>query len=472
MASLLRMPGVSADADTALLESWSIAAGDTVSRGDVLATVETDKAMVEIEAESDAVVHTLLVDGGSTVAVGDPIAVLAEPGEDPAAAAALAAQLTGSAPAPEPEPEPAVALETIAVAEDMQAPDPGAPAAPAPPVTTPDAPGSVPAPRPTRRPGERIFSSPLARRLAAEYGLELADIDGTGPNNRITKKDVESAYADAAGQVAPPVTGSRQARPMQEARPTEQARPAQGTRPDQPAEGSRPARPAQGSVTHIPHTRLRRAIAGRLQSSKQNAPHFYLTRELDLGPLLALRAQVNEGGEVRVSVNDLLVKAAGLALQQVPEANVSYATDELLQYGSSDVAVAVASDRGLVTPVIRSVESLGLTALSAAIKDAAKRAGEGRLQQKELEGGSLTVSNLGMFDVDEFAAILNPPQSTILAIGSGKPRPWVDASGQLTVATTCRVTASFDHRAIDGALGAQYLQAFSALIARPIQLLL
>ncbi|MBK8446795.1 MAG: 2-oxo acid dehydrogenase subunit E2 [Micropruina sp.] len=432
MASLLRMPGVSADADTALLESWSIAAGDSVSRGDVLATVETDKAMVEIEAESDAVVHILLVDGGSTVAVGDPIAVLCEPGEDPSAAAALAAQLGGTAPAPEPAPEPAVTVDTIAVAEDMRAPDPETPAAPA--------------ARPSRRPGERIFSSPLARRLAAEYGLELADIGGTGPAHRVTKKDVEAAYADAAQHAAPP-TGHR---PVQQAAPET----------------------AAGAVNRIPHTRLRRAIAGRLQSSKQNAPHFYLTRELDLGPLLALRAQVNEGGEVRVSVNDLLVKAAGLALKQVPEANVSYAEDELLQYGSSDVAVAVASERGLVTPVIRGVETLGLTVLSAAIKDAAKRAGEGRLQQKELEGGSLTVSNLGMFDVDEFAAILNPPQSTILAIGSGKPRPWVDASGQLTVATTCRITASFDHRAIDGALGAQYLQAFSALIARPIQLLL
>ena len=453
MASLLRMPGVSADADTALLESWSIAAGDSVSRGDVLATVETDKAMVEIEAESDAVVHTLLIDGGSTVAVGDPIAVLSEPGEDPAAAAALAAQLAGAgAPDPEPDPEPAVTVETIAVAEDMQAPDPEAPVAPAPPVKVPDAPSSTPAPRPSRRPGERIFSSPLARRLAAEYGLELADIAGTGPSTRITKKDVEAAYADAAHQAAPP------------------------TAP--PAPQSPTARPSTavaveaGAVNRIPHTRLRRAIASRLQSSKQNAPHFYLTRELDLGPLLALRAQVNEGGQVRVSVNDLLVKAAGLALHQVPEANVSYATDELLQYGSSVVAVAVASDRGLVTPVIRRVESLGLTALSAAIKDAAKRAGVGRLQQQELEGGSLTVSNLGMFDVDEFAAILNPPQSTILAIGSGKPRPWVGPDGQLTVATTCRVTASFDHRAIDGALGAQYLQAFSALIARPIQLLL
>ena len=451
MASLLRMPGVSADADTALLESWSIAVGDSVSRGTVLATVETDKAMVEIEAEADAVVHTLLVEGGSTVAVGDPIAVLSEPGEDASVAEGLAAQLSGAA---EPgldkldqrEPEQ-VTVDTIAVAEDMQAPDVEAPKAPEPPAPKPAAP--APAARPARRPGERIFSSPLARRLAAEYGLELADIGGTGPNNRITKADVEAAYADAAAHhAAPSVTESRQARP------------------------AATAAPEPGDVTHIPHTRLRRAIAARLQSSKQNAPHFYLTRELDLGALMALRAQINEGGSVRVSVNDLLVKAAGLALQQVPEANVSWTDDDLLQYGSSDVAVAVASDRGLVTPVIRAIETLGITALSAAIKDAARRAGEGRLQQKELEGGSLTVSNLGMFDVDEFAAILNPPQSTILAIGSAKPRPWVDASGQLTVATTCRVTASFDHRAIDGALGAQYLQAFSALIAHPIQLLI
>ena len=442
MASLLRMPGVSADADTALLESWSVAAGDAVSRGTALATVETDKALVEIEAETDAVVHTLLVQGGATVTVGDPIAVLAEPGEDPSVAAALAAQLTGAAvtaPGSDELDQRTISVDTIAVAEDMRAPDPETPKAPAPP--QPAAP--APAARPARRPGERIFSSPLARRLAKEYGLELADIPGTGPANRITKADVEAAYAHAAHHAAPPTTA-----------PT-------------PSASVEPS-----AVTRIPHTRLRRAIAGRLQASKQNAPHFYLTRELDLGPLLALRAQLNDGGDVRISVNDLLVKAAGLALQAVPEANVSWTDDALLQYASSDVAVAVASERGLVTPVVRGVETLGIAALSAAISDAARRAGEGRLQQKELEGGSLTVSNLGMFDVDEFAAILNPPHGAILAIGSAKPRPWVGDDGQLTVATTCRITASFDHRAIDGALGARYLQALADLIARPIRLLL
>ena len=442
MASLLRMPGVSADADTALLESWSVTAGDAVSRGTALATVETDKALVEIEAETDAVVHTLLVQGGATVTVGDPIAVLAEPGEDPSVAAALAAQLTGAAvtaPGSDELDQRTISVDTIAVAEDMRAPDPETPKAPAPP--QPAAP--APAARPARRPGERIFSSPLARRLAKEYGLELADIPGTGPANRITKADVEAAYAHAAHHAAPPTTA-----------PT-------------PSASVEPS-----AVTRIPHTRLRRAIAGRLQASKQNAPHFYLTRELDLGPLLALRAQLNDGGDVRISVNDLLVKAAGLALQAVPEANVSWTDDALLQYASSDVAVAVASERGLVTPVVRGVETLGIAALSAAISDAARRAGEGRLQQKELEGGSLTVSNLGMFDVDEFAAILNPPHGAILAIGSAKPRPWVGADGQLTVATTCRITASFDHRAIDGALGARYLRALADLIARPIRLLL
>ncbi len=442
MASLLRMPGVSADADTALLESWSVAAGDAVARGTALATVETDKALVEIEAESDAVVHTLLVEGGATVTVGDPIAVLAEPGEDPSVAAALAAQLTGAAvtaPGSDELDQRTISVDTIAVAEDMRAPDPETPKAPAPP--QPAAP--APAARPARRPGERIFSSPLARRLAKEYGLELADIPGTGPANRIIKADVEAAYAHAAHHAAPPTTA-----------PT-------------PSASVEPS-----AATRIPHTRLRRAIAGRLQASKQNAPHFYLTRELDLGPLLALRAQLNDGGDVRISVNDLLVKAAGLALQAVPEANVSWTDDALLQYASSDVAVAVASERGLVTPVVRGVETLGIAALSAAISDAARRAGEGRLQQKELEGGSLTVSNLGMFDVDEFAAILNPPHGAILAIGSAKPRPWVGDDGQLTVATTCRITASFDHRAIDGALGARYLRALADLIARPIRLLL
>ncbi|WP_298133893.1 dihydrolipoamide acetyltransferase family protein [Micropruina sp.] len=431
MAFLLRMPGVSADADTALLDHWAVSPGERVSEGTVLGTVETDKALVEIEADADAVVHTLLIADGTRAPVGDPIAVLSEPGEDPAVAADLVAQLRGAS-----EPEPSV--ETIAVAEDMQAADPETPKAPAAPTPEPEAPAA-----PARRAGERIFSSPLARRLAKEYGLELDDIPGTGPANRITKKDVEAARARAAQQPAPAVPA-----------PTPTA----------------PAPTAE--VTRIPHTRLRRAIANRLQASKQNAPHFYLTRELDLGPLLALRAEVNAAAERRVSVNDLLVKAAGLALQRVPEANVSWSDDEMLQYAGSDVAVAVASERGLVTPVIRGVEQLGITALAAAISDLAARAGEGRLQQRELEGGSLTVSNLGMFGIDDFAAILNPPQSTILAIGTAKPRPWVDESGQLSVATTCRITASFDHRAIDGALGAQYLQALATLIAHPIQLLI
>ncbi len=431
MAFLLRMPGVSADADTALLDHWAVSPGEKVSEGTVLGTVETDKALVEIEADADAVVHTLLIADGTRAPVGDPIAVLSEPGEDPAVAADLVAQLRGAS-----EPEPSV--ETIAVAEDMQAADPETPKAPVARTPEPEAPAA-----PARRAGERIFSSPLARRLAKEYGLELDDIPGTGPANRITKKDVEAARARAAQQPAPAVPA-----------PTPTA----------------PAPTAE--VTRIPHTRLRRAIASRLQASKQNAPHFYLTRELDLGPLLALRAEVNAAAERRVSVNDLLVKAAGLALQRVPEANVSWSDDEMLQYAGSDVAVAVASERGLVTPVIRGVEQLGITALAAAISDLAARAGEGRLQQRELEGGSLTVSNLGMFGIDDFAAILNPPQSTILAIGTAKPRPWVDESGQLSVATTCRITASFDHRAIDGALGAQYLQALATLIAHPIQLLI
>ncbi len=436
MAFLLRMPGVSADADTALLDHWAVSPGESVSEGTVLGTVETDKALVEIEADADAVVHTLLIADGTRAPVGDPIAVLSEPGEDPAVAADLVAQLSGAS-----EPEPSV--ETIAVAEDMQAPDPETPKAPVAPTPEPETPAPETPAAPARRAGERIFSSPLARRLAKEYGLELADIPGTGPANRIIKSDVEAARARAAQQPAPAVPAPT---------PTALA--------------------PSAEVTRIPHTRLRRAIANRLQASKQNAPHFYLTRELDLGPLLALRAEVNAAAERRVSVNDLLVKAAGLALQRVPEANVSWSDEEMLQYVGSDVAVAVASERGLVTPVIRGVEQLGITALAAAISDVATRAGEGRLQQRELEGGSLTVSNLGMFGIDDFAAILNPPQSTILAVGTAKPRPWVDESGQLTVATTCRITASFDHRAIDGALGAQYLQALAALIAHPIQLLI
>ncbi|MDI9891106.1 MULTISPECIES: dihydrolipoamide acetyltransferase family protein [unclassified Microbacterium] len=447
MARYLRMPGVSADSDAAALEFWTVEKGATVSAGDTVASVETEKAVVDIEIDEDAVIYALVAESGSMVPVGDPIAILLAPGEDPAEAEALLAQLGGgaaSAPSSESaDTDPAVSSgSATAPSADLAAEDMAAPAAPpadaAPALVTDEvsAPSSASA--------GRILASPLARRVAADKGVDLSGVTGSGPRGRIVRADVEAAAAAPAPAAAPVAT---------------------------PAPAAAPAAvPAGGTAT--PHTKLRRLIANRLQESKRTAPHFYLTRHLRVDALLSLRAQINEQSSVRVSVNDFFVKAAARALVDVPEMNVIWTEDAVVGFDTADVSVAVASERGLVTPTFRSIESMPLTALSLAIKDAVARANEGRLQQSELEGGTLSISNLGMFGVDEFAAIINPPQAAILAVGAATARPVVGADGSLEAATVVTVTLSVDHRPVDGAIAARWLDRLAALIESPLTILL
>lgn len=446
MPSLLRMPGVSADSDEAVLESWSTTSGAEVHAGDTVASVETEKAVVDIEVDRDGTVHALLAEDGAIVAVGDPIAILLAPGESSEEGDALLAELLGEpvSPAPgsdsqstpvaatPPPPEPAPAPEGTAVA----APDPHAP---------------EPAPEGASPPeGRRLFASPLARRMAKQGDLDLAQIHGSGPGGRIVRKDVEEAIAARAASEA------ATARVPQEPVLQPQAAEPQAVTP------------AAGGVA-TPHNKLRRLVASRLQESKRNAPHFYLKATYSIDALLELRARINAASSVRVSVNDFFVKAAGRALVDVPELNVVWSQDAVHEFATADVSVAVASERGLVTPVIRDVGSLSLTGVSVAVKDAVERANAGRLQQSELEGGTLSVTNLGMFGVEEFSAIINPPQTSILAIGAARREPVV-VGDEVGIATRVTVTLSVDHRPVDGVVAARWLARLRELVEDPLQI--
>ncbi len=407
MAHLLRMPSVLAGASEAVLLAWTVEVGDAFAEGDPIAEVETDKALVELEAEESAILGRTLVTGGTKVTVGDPIAVLAEPTDsedDIAAVAAESHAAVGEAVVPSTEPEPE--------------------------------------PEPERTPastGERLFVSPLVRRLAREQGIDPAEIPGTGPGGRIVRRDLEAWIAS---------------------RPTEAPEPV----------AAAPAAPSTTGFEDVPHTGMRRAIARRLTESKTTVPHFYLSADLRVGRLLDLRSEINAGQDVRVSVTDLLVKAIAAAFQRVPEANVIWTDDALRRFDSVDVAVAVSTDKGLLTPVVRDVASQSLTRLSATITDLVDRARAGRLLQHELEGGSFSISNLGMYGTPEFSAILNPPQSGILAVGAVRDAVVAD-DGQVAVAKIMSVTMSVDHRAVDGALAAQWLAAFTAVVENPVSML-
>lgn len=460
MARFLKMPGVSADSDAAVLEGWLVEAGASVTAGAAIASVETEKAVVDIEVDDDAVIHALLVESGDTVPVGDPIAVLLAPGEAASEAEALVAQLGGSsaadaAPAEPPtidQEEAKEAVETEDTTVDVPEPQTQTEPATAPQAEVLAAPQEAPAAPQAPAAGangERRFASPIARRLAKERGIDIATLSGSGPGGRIVRADVESAASAPAAPAAAPASAPAAA----------------------PAPASAPvAAPAGGTAT--PHTRLRRIIASRLQQSKREAPHFYLRRDLRVDALLALRAQVNEGATVRISVNDLFVKAAARALVDVPEMNVIWTDDAVVSYPTADISIAVASERGLVTPTIRGIESLSLTTLSTQIKDAVGRANEGRLQQAELEGGTMSITNLGMFGVDEFSAIINPPQAAILAIGAATRRAVVNDDGELEAGSVVTVTLSVDHRPVDGVVAARWLDRLAQLIASPMQILL
>ncbi len=381
--------------------------------------VETSKAVVDVEAETDGVVLKRLVDEGTDVGVGDPIAVLGDPGESVAdLAAAMRALGVGAQPAAAPAPEPS------------------------------------PGPQPAVANGGRLFASPLARRMARDAGLTLADLTGTGPGGRIVRRDVERAVTRPATPVpAQSPNGSAPA-------PTPVEAPVAAPTPTDTT-----------GYVDVPHSRSRRAVAERLSESKRTVPHFYLRGSARVEALLALRRELNESNPaVRISVNDLIVKAVARAHVLVPGMNVIWTPDAIRQFETVDLAVAIASERGLVTPVLRSVESTSISAVATRIRDLVERAGTGRLQQRELEGGSATISNLGMYGTEEFAAIINPPHASIVAVGAVSDEP-VAQDGEVRVGSVLRCTVSVDHRAVDGALAAEWMRAFVATLEHPLQIL-
>ena len=432
MAHLLRVPEIAAGTTEAVLATWPVAENSPYSATDVIATVETAKAVIDIEAEENGVILRRLVSEGADVAVGQPIAIIGAPGES---AENIEAELRAQGITPD-------GLETPDPAPRDAAPVDPAPAAAAPASATPV--DAAPAPAAANGNRQRTFISPLARRLARAADLDLRDISGTGPNGRIMRRDVERAVRAVADDRA-------QAQPET---PTEVTAPEPAT------------------YTDVPHSRVRRAIATRLTESKQTVPHFYVSGSARAGQLLRLRAELNEGSSpVRVSLNDLVIKAVARAHLQVPAMNVIWTPDAVRSFASVDIGIAIASPRGLVTPVLRSVESSGIAAVAAAVSDLVERAGSGRLQPRELDGGTTAVTNLGMFGAENFAAIINPPQSSILAVGAVHRAPVVK-KGKLAVGSVMQVTLSVDHRAVDGTTAAEWMRAFVSLIQHPAQILL
>ncbi len=407
MATVVRMPSVLAGASEAAIQKWLVKPGDTIKVGDPFAELETEKAVVEYNSEVEGTIGRLVIAEGGSGEIGAPIAVLIAAGETDADIDAALGDEGPLAPAAAPVAEAA----------------PAAAAAPAPVVD---------------QTGGRAFASPLARKMARERNLSLASVVGTGPGGRIVRRDLESLPAGGAAAPAPVASVA--------------------------------VAPAAGN-TEIPLTGMRKAIARRLTESKSTVPHFYLTTECKVDALLAMREQINAVSTVRVSVNDLVVKAVAAAFIDVPDANVTWGETALIKHGSVDISIAVSTEGGLVTPVVRNVTAKSVTAVSEEIKDLASRAQDKRLRQDELEGGSFSISNLGMYGTLEFAAILNPPQSGILAVGAAVDQPIV-VDGQLTVGKVMRCTLSADHRAVDGALAAQWLAAFTKRIENPVTLLI
>ena len=418
MAIDILMPALSPTMTEGKLAKWHVKVGDTVKSGQVMCEIETDKATMEVEAVDEGRIGQIVVpEGTEGVKVNAVIAILLEEGEK-------AAPATAAAPAVAPAATPA----------------PAKPSAPAP--VAPPAPVAATPPS-----GSRIFASPLAKRIAAEKGLDLSGIKGSGPGGRIVKADVEQAKPGAA-PAAPPAPKAA------------------------PVFTPQPILAAPGD-TRIPHTSIRKVIARRMLESKQQVPHFYLTVELEIDALLAARQAINvvtEKKGAKVSVNDMVIKACAKALRDHPECNASWAEDEMVQYGAVDISVAVATDRGLITPIVRNADIKGLAQIAVEMKDLAARAKVGKLKLEEFQGGGFTISNLGMFGVKDFAAIINPPQAMILAVGAGEERVVV-RKGQMVVRNMMNCTLAVDHRVVDGAMGAQFLQTLRAYVEQPAAML-
>ncbi|MDB5525996.1 MAG: pyruvate dehydrogenase complex dihydrolipoamide acetyltransferase [Rhizobium sp.] len=438
----ITMPALSPTMEEGNLAKWLVKEGDTVKSGDVIAEIETDKATMEVEAVDEGTIAKLVIPAGTEgVKVNAVIAILAAEGEDAKAAASGA----GSAPAPKAEVAPATA------------PTPAASQTPAAPVAQPAAAQALN--------GNRTFSSPLARRLAKEAGLDISIISGSGPHGRVVKSDVEKASASGTGKPAP-ATGAGPA-PAAAAAPL-----AKGASEEAVLKLFEP-----GSYELVPHDGMRKTIAKRLTESKQTIPHFYVSVDCELDALMALRAQLNDAAPrkddraaYKLSVNDMIIKAMALALRDVPDANASWTDSNMVKHKHSDVGVAVSIPGGLITPIIRKAELKSLSAISNEMKDLGKRAKERKLKPEEYQGGTTSVSNMGMMGVSNFAAVINPPHATILAVGAGQERVIVK-NKQMVIAQVMTVTLSTDHRAVDGALGAELLGAFKRYIEHPMAML-
>jgi pyruvate dehydrogenase E2 component (dihydrolipoamide acetyltransferase) len=414
------MPALSPTMTEGTLAKWIKKEGDVVKAGQVIAEIETDKATMEVEAVDEGVLGKILVPAGTAnVAVNAPIAVLLEEGEN---ASALSA-------APAPKAAPQVAAPAAVVPQATVS----APAAPMAPAS-----------------GDRVFASPLARRIAEQKGLDLKSVKGTGPHGRIVKSDVENAKAGAPASA-----------------PKSSSAPA-SSGPD----AKQLADMLGMQYTEIPNNNIKKVTARRLTEAKQTIPHFYLSVDCVLDNLLAARVAMNEAadGAYKLSVNDFVIKANAMALKAYPPANVSWTDDAVLQYKHADISIAVATPNGLITPIIKAAETKSISEISSEMKDLAKRAKEGKLKPVEFQGGTFSISNLGMFGVKNFQAIVNPPQSCIMAVGAGEERVVVE-NGQMVVRTVMTVTLSTDHRSVDGAVGAEYLQYFKKFIENPVLML-
>ena len=426
----IKMPALSPTMEEGTLAKWLVKEGDQVKSGDILAEIETDKATMEFEAVDEGTIVAIAVSEGTDgVKVGTVIATLAGEDEDVSAAPA--------APAPAPAAKQAEAPPQPPQRTEEQAEDHG----------LPPKPGDEPAQERT----DRVKASPLARRIAADKGLDLSGVTGSGPNGRIVKADVEGAEAQPATAAAPVA--------------------------DVPAPAAPATKPA--AIPDIPHeatklSNIRKTIARRLTESKQTVPHIYLTVDVELDALLKLRAELNtslESRGIKLSVNDLLVKALALALMAEPKCNVMFTPDQLITFARADISVAVSTPTGLITPVVTEADTKSVSRIATEVKELAGLAREGKLKPEQYQGGTASISNMGMFGIKQFEAVINPPQGMILAVGAGEKRPWLMEDGSLGVATVMSATGSFDHRAIDGADGAALMRAFKALVEKPLGML-
>jgi pyruvate dehydrogenase E2 component (dihydrolipoamide acetyltransferase) len=453
MAHLLLMPSVSANSTHAIVQEWGKAEGDTVAEGDVLAEIETDKAVIDLTAEHGGVMGKALVDLGISVEVGAPIAIILAAGEGDDAGTALlpeAAALTNEEAAPIQGQGPGSAEAALAAAQA--------------PVTDQEPPVSAPTTATNgavNGGGTRLFASPIARKLARERGLDVGSMTGSGPGGRIVRQDVEAASdapapRDQAAVDEPSETATAKVQPD-----SDNGKPA----------AAQPQTAVGSPYTEIPHTGMRRTIARRLAESKATVPHFYLTTDCHVDALIALRAEVNRTAPRRISINDFVIRAMASALNQVPEANVTWTDTAVRQYDTVDISVAVSTPTGLLTPIIREADRKSLGAISAEVATLAERARAGKLRPSDYEGGSFSISNLGMHDVTAFQAIINPPQAGILAVGTARPAPVVK-DGAIVIASVMKCSLSVDHRSVDGELAARLLSTFTRIIENPLSILI